>query len=648
MGTFRVVNSEFVKWAAAYEGPKFHACLCDPPYGLEFMQNTWDAPWQFGFTAPGIGERKTDWPGFSSTENPTCAKCGGRLRGANRCQCPEPEWKPIGKRRGQTEATTFPKPGNLGGFADGNKPSFARQGDIGAKYQKWAQEWAEAVMPLLHPGALVFAFGGTRMWHRLACGFEDAGFQMWDTLMWLHGQGFPKAQDISKLIDKKNGNERGAVIGQSSGPNNSQYEGERYSEPRETAFGVVQDQPLRTAPGSEASAPWAGHKTAAFKPAWEPVLCFRAPANGKTYAELALEFGSGCLNVDAGRIEGPRGDGVWGSSNETCKPTFNDSPEQQEFRSAAHELGRYPANVALECICPPEGDRPSGHPDPECPSAQLDEQSGDCSSSRANGNPNNPKRGGNSTPAWGMSDGAETVDHRDTGGASRFFFQTHTDPECPAAILDEQSGEQPSGGFPERRSGKKTGPIYGAYKDEGDLIVQRGRTFGTASRFFYTAKASNSERNDGLYGDADLGTKHGATLREVENSVKKRETPMAGRGQGGLKCMKCDRWKVSGNPCTCHEPEFVEVKFNSPEQLNTHPTVKPVALTTWLAKLLLPADSVSPRRLLVPFSGSGSEIIGALRAGWDDVLGVDQDADYCEIASARIYADAPLFNVEVK
>lgn len=50
----------------------------------------------------------------------------------------------------------------------------------------------------------------------------------------------------------------------------------------------------------------------------------------------------------------------------------------------------------------------------------------------------------------------------------------------------------------------------------------------------------------------------------------------------------------------------------------------------------------------MPFSGSGSEVIGALRAGWDEVVAVDQDEDYCEIARARIYADAPLFNVEVK
>jgi len=81
-------------------------------------------------------------------------------------------------------------------------------------FQSRVKAWGEALMPLLYPGALVLMFGGTRMWHRLAAGVEDAGFEMWDTLMWLHGQGFPKAQDISKLIDKANGDERGAVIGQ--------------------------------------------------------------------------------------------------------------------------------------------------------------------------------------------------------------------------------------------------------------------------------------------------------------------------------------------------------------------------------------------------------------------------------------------------
>jgi len=69
---------------------------------------------------------------------------------------------------------------------------------------------------------------------------------------------------------------------------------------------------------------------------------------------------------------------------------------------------------------------------------------------------------------------------------------------------------------------------------------------------------------------------------------------------------------------------------------NHHPTVKPLALTEYLAKLILPPECSAPRRLLVPFAGSGSEMIGAHKAGWDDVIGVELEREYVEIARARL------------
>lgn len=64
-----------------------------------------------------------------------------------------------------------------------------------------------------------------------------------------------------------------------------------------------------------------------------------------------------------------------------------------------------------------------------------------------------------------------------------------------------------------------------------------------------------------------------------------------------------------------------------------HPTMKPIRLTEYLAKMLLPPI---PARLLVPFSGVGSEMIGAQLAGWDEIDGIEQDADYCVDAYNRI------------
>jgi site-specific DNA-methyltransferase (adenine-specific) len=69
---------------------------------------------------------------------------------------------------------------------------------------------------------------------------------------------------------------------------------------------------------------------------------------------------------------------------------------------------------------------------------------------------------------------------------------------------------------------------------------------------------------------------------------------------------------------------------------NVHPTVKPIDLCRYLATLLLPPKRDTPRRLLVPFSGSGSEMIGALLAGWDEVVGIEREAEYAEIARGRL------------
>jgi site-specific DNA-methyltransferase (adenine-specific) len=69
------------------------------------------------------------------------------------------------------------------------------------------------VYDLLKPGAFLFAFGGTRTYHRMTCAIEDAGFEIRDCLMWVYGSGFPKSHDISKAIDREAGAEREVVGG---------------------------------------------------------------------------------------------------------------------------------------------------------------------------------------------------------------------------------------------------------------------------------------------------------------------------------------------------------------------------------------------------------------------------------------------------
>lgn len=54
------------------------------------------------------------------------------------------------------------------------------------------KEWAEECLRLLRPGGHILAFGGSRTWHRLAVAIEDGGFEIRDSIAWMHGNGFPK------------------------------------------------------------------------------------------------------------------------------------------------------------------------------------------------------------------------------------------------------------------------------------------------------------------------------------------------------------------------------------------------------------------------------------------------------------------------
>ena len=146
----------------------------------------------------------------------------------------------------------------------------------------------------------------------------------------------------------------------------------------------------------------------------------------------------------------------------------------------------------------------------------------------------------------------------------------------------------------------------------GDLLdAQAG---DEKSRFFYTAKASKAEREAGL-----------------EGMVKREDGTI-----GYPRCKKCGKQKVNvSGTCQCDDPEWENVK-KARKRANTHPCVKPLDLCRYFATLLLPPEREDSRKILVPFSGSGSEMIGCLAAGWDFVVGMELEQKYCEIAEKRI------------
>jgi DNA modification methylase len=61
-------------------------------------------------------------------------------------------------------------------------------------FEAWCRIWATECRRVMKPGAFIAAFGSPRTYHRLACGVEDAGLEIRDTLMWLYSEGMPKSR----------------------------------------------------------------------------------------------------------------------------------------------------------------------------------------------------------------------------------------------------------------------------------------------------------------------------------------------------------------------------------------------------------------------------------------------------------------------
>jgi site-specific DNA-methyltransferase (adenine-specific) len=250
-----VLVGDCVEVMAGLEASSVDAVVCDPPYGLEFMGKDWDR----------LGD------GFRRRNN---AADVGRDDPFGRSSRTSPEYR------------------------------------AGPVAQAWHEAWAREALRVLKPGGHLLAFGGTRTYHRLMVGLEDAGFEIRDCLSWLYGSGFPKSLNI--------GNGRGTAL----------------------------------------------------KPAWEPIVVARKPLAG-TVAGNVTEHGTGALNIDACRIGYEQGGSL--ASNPSLRESINGGngghvfPAEGERRVVTpHDAGRWPANVVLahdeDCVLVGESSvRSNGH-----------------------------------------------------------------------------------------------------------------------------------------------------------------------------------------------------------------------------------------------------------------------------------------------
>lgn len=184
-----------------------------------------------------------------------------------------------------------------------------------------------------------------------------------------------------------------------------------------------------------------------------------------------------------------------------------------------------------------------------------------------------------------------------TGGIN--IEECRVEGRFPANLIHDGSDEvvglfpETSGGKP--RTGVKGGSGFGYFDDE--KTAKTVRTWhggsGSASRFFYCAKASKKDRNEGLEGFEDKQYSYDGRDKPIENAFQR----------------------------------------NKSVAKNNHPTVKPTDLMRYLCRLVTPKGGI----VFDPFMGSGSTG-KACGLGGFSFIGCDNDKEhgYFEIAKERI------------
>jgi DNA modification methylase len=406
--------------------------------------------------------------------------------------------------------------------------------------------WTEA-MRVAKPGAHLLAFGGTRTYHRLACAIEDAGWEIRDCVMWVYGSGFPKSHDVSKAIDK-----RGGSLG---------WQAQFAAHLRSIKPRALKASEINAHVSNGTKSNFWGHfidtksqplvptvaqyqrlrELLPIDPAWDAHFLPEAEREvlgqkrtGDPVAWFAQsDRGEGIVDITAPATDAARQWNGWGTA---LKPAW-----EPIIVARKPLVGTVAENVIAHGTGAINVDGCRVGEPLSYASGAFPERT------------NRPSRNGRQEPngrAWARS--GDGVECREVAG------------RWPANVMHDGSEEV-------------TAPM------------------GEAARFFYCAKASKADRDEGL-----------GHLPETQCSV--------------------------GDP----RPggDFNERLGKTPGvRRNNHPTVKPTALMRYLCRLVTQPGGI----VLDPFCGSGSTGKAARLEGFR-FIGIERESDYAAIARARIAA----------
>lgn len=350
----------------------------------------------------------------------------------------------ITKRFGK-EGSAPAQYGKDGAYARLSKGFMGKEWD-GSGIEYNVEMWAKCLR-VLKPGGYLLSFGGTRTYHRIASAIEEAGFEIRDCIMWLYGSGFPKSMNISKGIEAKEKYGKANTVVKRLIEQSCDGEEFKVKQTNNGAMGkIVETTRKHYTPKAELSSQWQGWGTC-LKPAYEPIIVARKPFKGPLIDNV-LKNRVGALNIGECRV--PITD-----ENNAKEYHFNNNGNMRSTKADGENLGayegrgkvqkeehenptgRYPANLILSYNENDKEEVCGGFPQSKGGSGKGFKKD----NYELKGEATNFARG-------------DFVPYNDNGSAARYFKN------CPYGIEDSED-----------------------YK-----------------RYYYSAKASSADRNEGLLG----------------------------------------------------------------------------------------------------------------------------------------------------
>jgi predicted RNA methylase len=400
--------------------------------------------------------------------------------------------------------------------------------------------WRECLR-VLKPGGHLLAFAGTRTQHRMAVRIEDAGFEIRDMIAWVYGSGFPKSLDVSKAIDKR---KDWSLV--------ERLAGEIRRARTEAGLSLAEIGEATMAATAGTYGKWyhrGGHmffetgRSLPSRPEWDRLshVLPIAPEFTAVYDEAErIVLSNTASNRNGGTWADQVGSGMFQAGERSIKVTAPATPAAKTWQGwgTALKPALEPITVARKPLIGTVAENVLAH----------------------------------GTGALNVDgcriEGRERTDYG-LANATRSAGNTYGTPSV-SADFDATQGRWPAN----------------LIHDGSEEVVG---LLNDAARFFYCAKASAKDRDEGVAGVAGVAG------------------GMSGRRDGSMGSITMRK--------------------------NTHPTVKPTDLMRYLCRLVTPPGGT----VLDPFAGSGSTGKAAALEGFR-FIGIEREAEYVEIARARIAA----------